>query len=495
MELAFKRSATIFDPIPVGIRADGTIASIQIASPSGGIHCLISGMTGAGKSWGENVVLITCGALQCDQILIDPMKETQSYDSIAGCLQMYETDLGRSKKLINQLMNHVIPARTRHLAGEGLKQWSPKSTLKFLRIHVEESWRLADLKALTGLGAALRSAGGQLTNSLQQPTFQYIDTALRNQMGSFRCYGLADDDYAEYGLPEAILKAGASPAQWGNEYPGMHYLVSHGLTTRQKMLPVRSFSDGTGTNTFAAAAARVAATLRPMCTVTAVALGDLWTTRIPPLELVKTTGLIVVGPATGAALDQARGHPPAVEETEETLDQLLDGVTDGLHGEFSGNTEHDLEGLDELAGLEPEDLDMDDFTWDISEDGTEITVTCVDGEDFTIELDDGDASDPDVYAGHDEEVAPDIKRMIGDPPKDGLIPEEFRQVMETRVQAFLAGGDPVLYRAPFVNVSADSGWSMGSVHKFLNNHPRLVKAERGWVPVSQNTPRSLEGAS
>jgi hypothetical protein len=477
MKLTLKRGATIFDPIPVGVRADGEIASIQIAGPSGGIHCLISGMSGSGKTYGQKPVLITAAALQCDQILIDPMKGTQSYQSIAGCLQMYEVDFGRCKQMVKRLLSHVIPARTNHLAREGLGEWAPRSTLRFLRVQIEEGWRLANTEALIGLGNATRSAGMQIDFSLQQPTFDQMPTALRNQMGAFRCYGLADNDYAQYSLPENVVAAGARPAQWGNEDPGMHYLVSHGMTIREKVLSTRAFSDGSGENTFAAAASRVAANLGPMCPVTVEALGDLWDTRLAPLDLVKSTGIVVVTADTGAALERAAAEVGATQEYDEG---------DGEGVEIDGLTEDDFD---------EDDFDvLDDFTWDLSEDGTEITITCSDGDDFTITLgpDEDELDDPEVYTGYDEEMAPDIKRLIGDPPKDGLSPEEFREIIETRVQAFLAGDDQFLSRTRFVNVAADSGWAPSTVYKYLDRHPQLEKADPGFGYVRVGDPAARQ---
>jgi hypothetical protein len=69
-------------------------------------------------------------------------------------------------------------------------------------------------------------------------------------------------------------------------------------------------------------------------------------------------------------------------------------------------------------------------------------------------------------------------------PKDGLSPEEFRRVMEFQVQAFLFTGDPILTRAWFTDFSANSGWPMGSVCEYLNQHSELREVAGGWAPAT-----------
>jgi hypothetical protein len=480
MKLKIRRGATLLDPFPVGIRANGDIATMIVVRKEGGVHSMISGQTGAGKSYGEIPVLLTAGALQADQILMDPVKGIQSYQSIAGCLQMYEISPQRCKKLIKQLLNVTLPARTNYLASEGLQQWEPRSKLRFLRIHIEESWKLADANELVGLAVALRSAGGQLTLSLQQPTWDQIPTVVRNQIGSFRCYGLSDDDYAIYSLPEDVVSAGARPGQWGNEDPGMHYLVGPKMTMKEKTMPVRAFSDGTGENTFAAAAAYVAANLGPMCPVTAASLGDLWDTRIAPLDLVKQNGLIVPGPVTQAALSPAPAVPAV--GTGDTDGDNPDGDTDPWDS-FDPDDPDYLAALDELYDDDPELEDVQ-----VTDDGDQITFTAGDGDEFTIELenpddlDDRDGPVPDP----DEPTHPTIARLIGDPPKNGLSPQEFKLLLEELVTEFLASGRPSLQRNELINIAADSGWSPASFYKYLGRDPRIEKADRGWVPATKD---------
>jgi hypothetical protein len=478
MKLTIRRGATLMDPIPIGVRANGDLAHEVVCTRSGGVHKLISGMTGSGKSFGEKPVLLTCAALQADQILIDPVKGIQSYASIAGALQMYEIDHGRTRRLLARLMNHTLPARTNHLSREGLTEWDPKrSSLRFLIVHIEEAWKLMEAKALVGLGVALRSAGGRLIVSLQQPTWDQMPTVLRNQMGAYRAYGLADRDYNEFSLPEDVIKAGANPAQWGNEDPGMHYCVMPRQPIGIKSLPVRAWDDGTGDNTFAAAADYVARNLGPMCPVTAESLGDLWTSRVAPLDLVRQREPLVPGPALagalatlGATIDPAEEDSSAAQvsaqDTEEDFDDL----------EARNDPEY-LAALAEFADLDaPDFVDDDEITYTHDDDGN-LVITDADGDEFLIELDDMDNDIDELIDGPPD---PDVTRLIGDPPRDGVTREEFHKLLEGRVQAFLASDDEVLERRSFVKAQADCGWSWASVHKYLNRHPQLVKIEGGW---------------
>jgi hypothetical protein len=476
VKIKLLKGATILSRIPVGVREDGEVAYLILVRAEGGVHCLVSGMNGAGKTWGEIPVLLTAGALQTDQILIDTVKGVQSYQDVAGCLQMYEIDPGRAKKLIRQLLNHTLPARTNHLAREGLKQWAPRSTLRFLRIHIEEAWKLAETKELVGLGVALRSAGGQLTISVQQPTWDNMPTTLRNQMGSFRAYGLADENYNEYSLPEAVVAAGANPAKWGNDDPGMHYLSGPGMTIREKTMAVRAFADGTGDNTFASAAAWVAANLGAMCSVTAESLGELWTTHIAPLDLVKQNGLIVPGPVTGPALVAAA---QAVAPTP--VDDDLDDEDDEVDG-FDPDDAEFLAAIEEMYDDDPE-IEVSELEMA----GDRIVVTTDSGDD-DFELDASDLDPDDELADPNEPTHPTVARMIGDPPKDGLTPEEFAEVLNEVVGAFLASGRDRLEPREFVNILADSGWSRASLYKYLNKDERVEKSDRGWIPVRNPQP-------
>ena len=474
MRLQIPRNATLLTPIPIGMRADGQIAHEVVCTPTGGVNKLVSGMTGAGKSWGEAPVLITCAALQADILLLDPVKGIQSYQDIAGCFQMYEIDPGRIRKILNRLLSHVLPARTNHLAREGLKQWVPgKSSLRYLIVHVEEGWRVASNDALVGLGAAIRSAGGRLVDSLQQPTFEHISTTLRNQMGAYRAYGLADRDYNEYSLPENVIAAGANPAQWGNEDPGMHYCVMPGMDIRTKVMPVRAWDDGTGDNTFAAAAAKVGANLGAMDPVTAAALGDLWDSHIPPLELVKQMGAIVPGPATQAALTTVPAPVVTLPPPTPALDEDGDIDPDELRAL--------LEGL----GVDPDeaaDMDLEDEPIVIHQEDGSITVTDDAGE-FAIDVD-PDAQDDEDWADPDAPMHPVVARMIGDPPKDGVTPEEFAQLVDMLVTEFVASDRDALYRGDFINIAGDCGWSPASFYKRLDRDPRIIKADRGWIRVA-----------
>lgn len=418
------------------------------------------------NTYGENPVLLTCGALQVDQILIDTVKGIQSYQDIAGCLQMYEIDPGRAKRILKQLLNHTLPARTNHLAKEGLKQWAPSSSLRFLRVHIEEAWTLAEAREIVGLAVALRSAGGQLTYSIQQPTWEHIPTTVRNQMGSYRAYGITDSDYDQYALPEEVVNAGAKPSQWGADDPGMHYLVGPGMTAREKLMTHRSWSDGVGDHTFASAAAWVAENLRAMCPVTATSLGDLWTTHIAPLDLVKQVGLIVPGPVTGPALVTAA---QAVE----------DPPVDDANGDddFDGDDAEYLAALEELYDEDPE---LEESELELI--GDRIIVTVGGEEDFELDATDLEEDD-DVIPDDDEPTHPTVARMIGDPPKDGLTPEEFRQVLDEVVTEFLTSGADRLEAYSFLNILADSGWSRASLYKYMGRDPRVEKSDRGWIPV------------
>jgi hypothetical protein len=452
--LALRRGQTLFDPIPVGLRANGDTASVRVATPDGGKHFLVMGMTGGGKTVGEAPLLLTTAALGADIILIDTVKQTQSFGELADVLQMFETEEGRARALIKRLITHTLPDRTRHLAAEGLKSWTPRSSLRFLRIHIEEAWSVCDQDEVTQLGVALRSAGGQLTVSLQRATYDQMPVTLRGQLGTRRCYGLMDPEDASYALSDRLLDAvAANPADWGDTQPGMQYIQQGGITLAQQATPVRGFTDRGAGESFAAAARRVGAQLPPMCPVTAASLGVLWESRTPPGDLVR--GHETAGPETGQALSRLDGDR---QPTRNTDDECLEG---------------------ELVMV-------------MSEDGRAVTFGGADIPDETMYLDEPDP---------DPEHQPDPEDEIGDQPADrdpvrfGTVGqraarEEFDAHMERVLGRLAEQRREVIAAADFTDVVLATGWSRSMVYKRLGEwveQSRLARTEDGWVLVRIGT--------
>lgn len=293
--LQIRRGMTLFDPVPIGVRSNGDLAYGRSLEKSGGLHRLIMGMTGSGKTFGCRPEFLYRAALGADLIVIDTVKSTQSFRSIANVLQMYEINEGRARNVIEQLIRRTLPARTEFLARRGLTEWQPNCGLRFLFVHIEEAWALCDMEEVTYLALALRSAGGQLTLSLQRGSGDQLPSTLRSQLAVRQCYGVMEPDDMYYALSDNVVDAlGQGPADWGNQTPGMQIIQQGGSPMAEQARPVRSFTDEGAPTTFAEAAAVVGRKMHDMCEVTAASLGTLWDGRVTPLDLVAQRGPVAV---------------------------------------------------------------------------------------------------------------------------------------------------------------------------------------------------------
>lgn len=439
--LAIGKRVTLFDPIPIGRRADGEVAYERVTTPEGGRHKLVMGMTGSGKSEGEKPVMLHTAELGATNVLIDTVKRTQSYGQIADTMHLFEIDPARAKAVLQRLIEHTVPERTQHLAREGLSAWSPKSSLPFLRIHLEEIWSLLGMDDVVDLSLALRSAGGQLVGSLQRATYDQMPPTLRGQLGTRRCYGLMEPEDAQYALNDRILDAvAANPADWADRYPGLHYLQQSGLTMAEQAMPVRAYTD-TGAAKYPDVAARIAATLAPPCPIVVATLGRLWTTRTPPADLVTRRDKATAGPVTGQAFQQAAAEQQAGEHDVPRQRTVVAEVTDGT-----------VEGEVVMA---------------TSDDGREVTFGPGEEDPWTVTFD-----DPDPYPGmqwdEDIEEQPDDREPVRFGRQRGKATQvEFDAAMAARLEELLESGVEEISASEFVPVAIETGWTRGSVYNRL----------------------------
>lgn len=276
---------TLFDPIKEGRRADGEISTLWVATPQGTKHFLVQGMSGSGKTEGQKPILLECAYRGAVQIVIDIVSGVQMFGSMAPALQWLVTDEALAKAVIRRLAEEVIPARMEQLAREHKKVWDDSSSMKLLRVHIEEAWSLLDSDELMDIAVTARKAGVQLTISLQRASHDQLNTTVREQLGTRMCYGLGGS-FGTMVLDDEVLDAGADPTKWKDEQPGMHYLVRAGLNVEQKATATRSFYES-GPITFEAAAASLAGKISEMDEVTADAFGPLWDQHLSPEEVVR----------------------------------------------------------------------------------------------------------------------------------------------------------------------------------------------------------------
>lgn len=281
----------------------GSARCIAVDSPS---HLFLAGrnMIPTHNSEGEKPLILYTAALGATNIIIDTVKKTQTYGPLADALHWFVTDEGLAKAVIRRIANEMIPARTEYLAQEGLAQWSLKSKLSLIRLHIEEAWALVDTDEITNIALAARSAGIQLTLSLQRASHDMISTTVREQLGTRRCYGLGGG-FGTMVLDDEVIEAGADPQKWKDTAPGMHYMERGGMTLDEKTIERRAYYDS-GEITFAQAAKQIASKLKPMDEISARSMGPLWANRQTPLQVVANVGVVRnVTKRTGEALKEA----------------------------------------------------------------------------------------------------------------------------------------------------------------------------------------------
>lgn len=450
-----RTNKTIFDPVATGKYQDAEIARQVIATKQGPKHTLIQGMTGSGKTDGEKPVLLTCAARGAVQVIVDVRKKTQSYGSLAPILDWLIVDDGTARAAFTRLIDHVIPARTEALAMGGFSSWDPKCGLQFMRFQVEEAWDFADADELTMISLAARSAGVQLILSIQRASHDMMSTALRDQLGTIKCYGLRSSWGASL-LSDEVEDAGATPQKWADEYPGMHYMEQGGLSIGRKATPIRAYTDS-GPVKFKDVAEQLGPFVSKCDAVTAAAWGKIYADRRTPMQLIENVGKFTATESTGKAIEMTKQQasdaprPPQAAPVQED---------DDMH-----------------VVLDPPTLE---------EDG--VTVRLGSGSKDRMVLQEPDPEPGFSPTIHDEITDRDesrpSRRLGGEIVK--VTREEFNTMMETRRDELIADGVKLIRAADFAQVVARSGWSRGTVYGLLKEWEKqqlLAKTEDGWVPV------------
>jgi hypothetical protein len=487
--LQLGKRASLFDPIARGMRGDGEVSQLYVIRPDGAKHKLTVGTNGAGKTMGEIPEMITVAALGGHNILIDTVKGTQSYGDIADVFQMFITNEGMAQALLERLFTHTVRARTDHLTREHLKAWSPKSTLGFIRIQIEEMSFLQDVGAIEALAKVLRSVGITLSVSLQRCTFDQIPTTLREQLATVQHYGILTPADAKFALPDEVLDGGADPAKWRSDQPGMHYFVQGGIPLHKQITPVRAWDDpadprhggSSDPNGFVRTATKVGRTLKPMCEVTATSLGELWTNRVTPAEMVRR--VMEAGPVVGTALDNldhnpvpAAPRPASGNDTDDGDDDMPTAtadpsIEDGIAIAYTDNNSRIV--LPGIGGLPPKVVELGE---------------CPDGE------------TPLNPWGPLPEFKPgQHARRIGETSDPNAVSkEEYARQMEARLDELLAEGRELIVARDFLAVHERCHWSRPSIYSFLaswsaaptESDPspqRLahLSSGKGWIPVKR----------
>lgn len=453
--LNIRRGQTLLDQIDRGLRGDGEHSLLYVAKRGEGCKLkLIVGTNGSGKTAGQVPTILTTARLGACNILIDPMKALQSYGDIAGAFHMFITNPGLAEAFLERICTHVVQARSKVLAAEGLKSWTPKSRLRMIRIVLEEVSFLSSIGLVEEAAKIVRSVGIDLDVSLQRATFDQLPTTLREQLSTILHYGINTPADAKLVLPEDVIDAGARPAKWRNDQPGMHYVIQGGIPLDKQVIGVRSWDDPADprhNNTasphgFAAVANDVHQTLVPFCETTAMALGEIWTNRVDPVDLVRRD--LKPGPVTTAGLatlaDSPPPPPPPDPETEA--------------GDTDMPTATDTDAVEGVA-------------IEYSPDGSSLILPGGNGVlPTTVEL--GDNPDPSIRPNPWGPI-PDLPKnlvikRIGQPSDPQAVPREvYDAAMNARLEELIATTD-LINAKDFVETQRECRWSRPSIYDFLD---------------------------
>lgn len=279
--------ASIAAPVRPGVYQDGDEVAYTLLEH----HLLTMGMTSAGKSFG-GLWNLDAEAITRKDVAIwvaDITKKTQTVGAFAPAIDW----LAIAKKDALAMLDTVqaiIGPRTAYLAKKRMKGWQEGCGLTYIVVHLEEASDIFDamtdkqIDKFVSTMRGARSAGIFLNVSLQRAIWSQLDTTARAQFAGFQCFGVGSSDDEKYGLPEHVIDAGANPARWLSNRPGMYYLAAPGIPEEKQAIPARGYliTD----EEMRAHALKYPATERPLDEVTVRAAGKVYAGRTPAALLV-----------------------------------------------------------------------------------------------------------------------------------------------------------------------------------------------------------------
>ncbi|MDA2804454.1 hypothetical protein [Nocardiopsis suaedae] len=234
--------ACIYDsPLVLGVSADWEAAGYSPADT----HVLLSGTSGAGKSFGGAWNLAAEVISRKNAVLwgADAAKSLQTFGPMIAGMERCAPTKKAGRQLL-KVIHAVIDPRTKELGRRKFKSWHPDSGLSYIVVLLEEASELftvEDLKKLLSIGKAARSAGIHLVVSLQRATHDQMPTTLRAQLNSAVSFGISDSADNQFALPERAIDAGADPSKWGDRRPGMFYVAAKDTPDERLAVENRSY--------------------------------------------------------------------------------------------------------------------------------------------------------------------------------------------------------------------------------------------------------------
>ena len=244
------------------------IAGTRNVTPS---SYLFMGMTRTGKTTTENALLVDVQTRRDAVILyLNKAKGLQDVRPIiAGveaCVLADEAEQAGLYKEAFRQVKAIMAYRQGMLARFGIDAWSAEcfasppwrtdengrrvqmEPMPFLIVHVGEADAILDRSGAEAVFLASKGLSlGVCTGwSLQRADHLSMPTGLRYNLGTAWCFGVGDNDSAEFALTTHVLKAGAHPEKWRQSKPGYFYF--QGLGVDEEMFPVHARSAGIGAN-------------------------------------------------------------------------------------------------------------------------------------------------------------------------------------------------------------------------------------------------------
>lgn len=230
------------DKFVVGKYETGDPAEFNLHSERlGGIHMLIQGMNGSGKSEGAKIIFARAfNHRKSALIVVDVTKGNQTLNLARNGIHLVISEEALAEALFKRFAR-TIKDRADKLGSMNKTKWDEESGLTFLYVHIEEaSGLIANNPAFIKMMETARSVGIAITASLQRASYVAIDTAARAQFSAVMCFGVQDITDAQFALPDDVLDAGADPSVWRNSKPGYAYLVHPEVDQDKWTVPLRS---------------------------------------------------------------------------------------------------------------------------------------------------------------------------------------------------------------------------------------------------------------
>ncbi|MFI8258903.1 sporulation protein SsgA [Streptomyces filamentosus] len=252
---------SITEPLVIGRYDDTTPLEVKLLK---GIHYLIAGVTGSGKT--EAAMDVLAEILSRRDVIVwlaDPVKQGLDLGEIFPACDWVALSPDAVESMAEAIVASV-PIRAAWLRAHNYRKWESASAevqtdpqhscsgrgacgcpgLPYLVGWFEEAaatFSRVDEETFTEACQQIRATGASLFFSLQRPSHDQMPTTVRASLPSALVFGMDERDET-MALPTDVLDAGAHPGQWGPGHPGYCYLAEAGLPIDRQVSPARTYA-------------------------------------------------------------------------------------------------------------------------------------------------------------------------------------------------------------------------------------------------------------